>query len=107
MKKKAFQVLVACCLLTLLGCASQQESRVIGKWVCKASGDRIELAKNHTCTVSSMGFQYAGKWAVSESGITIEADQVVMKGSFDGKNIVAEDAIMHNKYVYEKVGAAS
>jgi hypothetical protein len=102
-KKKAFQILLPFCLAMLLGCTNSQESRVVGKWACKASGDRMELLENHTCTVSSMGIQYPGRWTVSESGIKIDAGQVVMKGSLDGKNIVAEDTIMHNKYVYEKL----
>jgi hypothetical protein len=50
-----------------------------------------------------MGFEYPGTWTVSKSDIRIEAGQVEMKGSFDGKDIVAEDAVMHNRYVYEKV----
>jgi len=64
-KKAASQILLSLCVLTVLGCASSQESRIIGKWVCKASGDRMDLLENHTCTVSSMGFQYPGKWTVS------------------------------------------
>jgi hypothetical protein len=106
MIRAAWQILLTFCLLTFLGCASSQESGLIGKWVCKASGDRMELLADHTCTVSSMGFQYPGKWTVSKSDIKIEAGQVEMKGNFDGKNIITEDAIMHNKYVYEKVVAS-
>ena len=102
MKKAVVQFLLFLCLSVVFGCASSQESRLIGKWVCKASDDRMELLGNHTCTVYSMGFQYMGTWAVSKSDIKIETREIVMNGSFDGKNIVAEDAIMHNKYVFEK-----
>ena len=106
MRKAVCRILVSFCLLTVLGCASQ-ESKIVGTWVCKSSNDRMELLANHTCTISSMGFQYPGKWTVAEGGIRIDAGQVVMTGSFDGKNIVAEDAIMHNKYVYERVAPKS
>jgi hypothetical protein len=104
MKKAATQILLLCYVSTFLGCASSQESNLIGKWICKTSGDRMQLSKDRTCTISSMGFEYSGTWTVSKSDIRIEAGQVEMKGSFDGKDIVAEDAVMHNKYVYEKVG---
>lgn len=50
-----------------------------------------------------MGFQYSGRWIMSKSDITVEAGQIVLKGSFDGKNITVEDAVMHNKYTFEKV----
>lgn len=106
MRKAAGRILVSLWLLTVLGCASQ-ESKIVGTWVCKSSNDRMELLANHTCTISSMGFQYPGKWTVAEGGIRVDAGQVVMTGSFDGKNIVAEDAIMHNKYVYERVAPKS
>jgi hypothetical protein len=104
-RKAACQILLSWCLVTVLGCAFPQESSITGKWVCKASGDRMELAANHTCTVYSMGFPYPGTWSVTKGAIKIDAGQVAMKGSFDGDTIVAEDAIMHNKYVYEKVVA--
>jgi len=104
MKNTVLLILLVVCLATLFGCtASQQESKIAGKWLCKASGDRMDLLGNHTCTVYSMGFQYTGKWTVSNSDVKIEAGQVVMSGKFDGKTIVAEDAMMHNKYVYEKI----
>lgn len=108
MEKKFVQVLVAVCLAALFGCtAAHQESKIVGKWVCKSSGDRMELLENHTCVVSSMGFQYTGKWTTTNSDIKIDAGQVVMQGKFDGKTIVAEDTTMHNKYVYEKVEEAN
>jgi hypothetical protein len=50
-----------------------------------------------------MGFQYSGKWTLSKSDMKVEAGQIVLRGSFDGKKITVEDAIMHNKYVFEKV----
>lgn len=107
MRKAVCLVLLSVCLSTVFGCASSQETQLVGKWVSKASGDRMELLANHTCTISSMGFQYQGKWTAAASGINIDAGQVTMKGSFDGKNILAEDAVMHNKYVYEKVAPKS
>lgn len=102
MKPKAFQMLLLIGALTVFGCTSQ-ESKATGKWVCKASGDRMQLAENHTCSIASMGFEYAGKWTLANSDIKIDAGQVVMNGVFDGKTITVEDAAMHNKYIYERV----
>ncbi len=104
MKRATLLMLLLFCLLTaVLGCAHSQESRIIGKWECKVTGDRIELLKDHTCTVDSMGFHYPGKWTLSKSDIKVEAGQIVLNGSFDGKNIAVVDALMHNKYTFEKV----
>ena len=96
-------LLLFCLLIVVPGFAHSQESMVVGKWACKATGDTIELLENHTCTVDSMGFRYPGKWTLSKSDIKVEAGQIVLKGSFDGKNIIVEDAVMHNKYTYNKV----
>ena len=104
MQKSVFQILFLACLLTFLGCASSSESRITGKWICKSSGDRIDLSENHACTVYSMGVQYTGKWTSSKSDIKIDAGQVLIVGKLDGNTIVAEDVTMHNKYVYEKIG---
>lgn len=49
-----------------------------------------------------MGFHYPGAWTLSQSASKIEAGQIVLNGGFDGKNIEAEEAIMHNKYTFEK-----
>ncbi len=103
-RKSVFQILLLASLLTFLGCASSLESRITGKWVCKSSGDRMDLSGNHTCTVYSMGVQYTGKWTSAKSDIKIDAGQVMMVGKLDGNTIVAEDVTMHNKYVYEKIG---
>ncbi len=101
--KRAASLVLLFYVLTILGCASSQETKITGKWVCKTTGDKMELAEDHTCMVYSMGFHYSGRWSVSKSGIKIEAGQIVLKGSFDGKNIVAEETVMHGKYTFEKV----
>src|SRR5574337_701307 len=102
-KRARSLILMLFCVLTVLGCTSSQEPKIIGKWVCKVTGDRMELSADHTCMVYSIGFHYMGRWTVSKSDIKVEAGQIVLKGSFDGKSIVAEDALMHNKYTFEKV----
>jgi len=102
-KKAALLILLLFYVLIVPGCGSSQETKIMGKWVCKSSDDRMELSEDHTCTVSSMGIQYPGRWTVSKSDIKVEAGQIVLKGSFDGKNIIAEDAVMHSKYTFEKV----
>jgi len=103
MAKKTIPLMLLFCLLAALACAHSQGSKIVGKWACKATGDRIELLEDRTCTVDSMGFQYPGKWTLSQSDIKVVAGQIVLKGSFDGKNIIVEDAIMHNKYTFDKV----
>jgi hypothetical protein len=102
--KRAASLMLLFYILTVLGCASSQEPTIVGKWECKASGDKMELSKDHSCTVDSMGFHYPGKWTASKSEVKIEAGQIVLKGSFDGKDITVEEAIMHNKYTFEKIG---
>lgn len=101
MKKAALLMFVFA--LTIPCCTSSQDTRLIGKYVCRATGDVMELSKDHTGTVDSMGFHYTGKWSASKSEIRIEAGPVVLTGSFDGRNIAAEDAVMHNKYTFERV----
>lgn len=101
--KRAASLVMIFYFFTVLSCTSSQDQRLIGKWECKKTGDRIELSGNHACTLYSMGFHYSCRWAVSKSDIKIEADQIVLKGSFDDKKIVAEDGAMHYTYVFEKV----
>jgi hypothetical protein len=103
MKRAASIALLILCLSTIIGCAPSQDSKIAGKWVCKKSGDMMKLSADHTCVVYSLGFKLVGKWTMSKSDIKIEAGQIVLTGTFDGKNIVAEDAIMHFKYVFEKL----
>lgn len=103
MKRYVSLILLFFYAVTALGCAVSEEPKIIGKWVCKTTGDRMELSKGHACTLDSMGFHYSCTWTVSKSDIKVEAGQIVLKGSFDGNNIVVEDAVMHSKYIFEKV----
>jgi hypothetical protein len=102
-KATSLMLLLSCLLLAVLGCSHSQEPKILGKWVCKMTDDRIELLKDHTCTVDSMGLHYPGKWTLSGSSIKVEAGQIVLNGSFDGNNIEVVEAIMHSKYTFEKV----
>ncbi len=101
-KRSTSLMLFFCCLLIVLGCSRVQESKIIGKWSCNATGDRMELFEDHTCILYSMG-HYTGRWAVSKSGIKVEAGQIVLIGSLDGEHMTVEDNNMHNKYTFEKV----
>jgi hypothetical protein len=105
MAKRAtsLMLLFFCLLIVALGCTHSQEPKIIGKWECKATGDRMELLEDHTCKVDSMGFHYPGKWALSKSDVKVEAGQIVLKGSFDGNDITVEEAIMHGKYTFERI----
>ncbi len=58
------------------------------------------IIEGHSCVVDSMGFHYSGQWSVSKSEVKVEAGQIALKGSFDGKNLVVEDANMHTKYTF-------
>jgi hypothetical protein len=101
--KRTASLMLLFYVVMVLGCTSSQDPRIIGKWVCKTTGDKMELSKGHSCTMDSMGFHYSGRWRVSKSDVTIEADRIGLKGKFDGKNLVLEDAIMHYQYIFEKI----
>ena len=101
-KRAASLMLLFCCLLTVLGCSHAEESKIAGKWSCKATGDRLELLEDRTCSLYSMGFHYTGRWAISKSGIKVEAGQIVLNGRLDGEHMTVEDSNMHSKYTFEK-----
>jgi len=57
--------------------------------------------------IYSIGQHYHGRWSVSKSNVKIEAGPVVLIGSFDNENIVAEETVMHGKFTFEKVATTS
>jgi hypothetical protein len=103
MVKKAASLILLFCALTL-GCTSLQESKIAGRWVCRKTGDTMQLLEDHSCMIYSIGAHYQGRWSVSKSSIEIDAGPIVLKGSFDGKNIAAEEIVMHGKFIFEKIG---
>ncbi len=102
MVKKAASFILLFSVLTF-GCTSLDESRISGKWICKKTGDTMQLLEDHFCMIYSIGHHYQGRWSVSKSNIRIEAGPVVLIGGFDGNTIVAEETVMHGKFTFEKI----
>ncbi len=110
MKKTAVLISIVFCVTAFLGCQPSQNSKLAGNWICKQTDDRLVLMKDHSGALDSMGMHFPCRWSVSGPNITIEStvkmmggSRLALTGTFDGRNIVAQDAIMHNKYVFERV----
>jgi hypothetical protein len=106
MARKTASLILLFCILAL-GCTSVPEPKLAGGWVCKKTGETMQLLDDHSCMIYSTGQHYQGRWSGSKSNVRIEAGPIILIGGFDGKKIEVEETVMHGKFTFERLDAAS